>query len=211
MDLDNSNITGIILAGGQSRRMGFNKAQAQMHGSSMLIRMVDKLKEITPNIIVSSGSFTYPNILLPQILDEHPNCGPLGGLYSVLKASHTSLNLVVSCDIPLISVSLLKLIASSALESSSLITVPVDQEGQVQMMCAVYRKELLPILERQIETDAFKMKNLLNLTSVQYIEISKEHPLYQEHAFMNVNSPNNLEEARKLWNNQDKLWNNNQE
>ena len=202
MDLNNSDITGVILAGGQSRRMGFNKAEAEMHGESMLIRMIDKFKEITPAIVVSSGTVTYPNIPWPQISDEHPLCGPLGGIYSVLKASNTSLNLVVSCDIPLIPISLLKYIVTSAAESDALITVPVDHEGQLHMTCAVYRKEVLPFLEQQIHAHAFKMKDLLDLVSVEYIKISKEHLLYDEHAFMNVNKPSTLEEARKLWNNQ---------
>jgi len=204
MDLNNSNITGVILAGGQSRRMGFNKAEAEMHGETMLTQMVDKLKEVTPTIVVSSGSITYPNLSWPQIPDEYPQRGPLGGIHSVLKVSTTSLNLVVSCDIPLVSVSLLKYIVSKAEGSGALITVPVDHDGQLQMMCAVYRKDILPFLEQQIDAHAFKMKDLLDLVSVDYVKISREHPLYQEHAFMNVNNPSNLEEARKLWNDQRK-------
>lgn len=204
MDLNSSNITGVILAGGQSSRMGFNKAEAEMNGESMLIRMIDKLKEITSTIMVSSGNVSYPNIPYLQIPDVHPLCGPIGGVYSVLKVSNTSLNLVVSCDIPLVSVSLLKYMVESAAQSNALITVPVDHEGQLQMMCAVYRKDILPILEQQIYAHAFKMKGLLDLVSVEYIKIFREHPLFQEHAFMNVNRPSTLEEARKLWNNQKK-------
>ena len=158
MNLINSDITGVILAGGQSRRMGFNKAQAEMHGESMLIRMIDKLKEITQTIVVSSGNVSYPNIPYPQIPDEFPQCGPLGGIYSVLKVSSTSLNLVVSCDIPLVSIPLLKYIVDSATKNDSLITVPVDHEGQLQMMCAVYRKETLPFLEQQIDSQMFTLK-----------------------------------------------------
>ena len=202
MDLMNAYITGVILAGGQSRRMGFNKAEAEMHGASMLIRMIDKLKDLTPTIVVSSGTVTYPNIPWPQIPDEYPDCGPLGGIYSILKVSNTSLNLVVSCDIPLVSISLLKYIVASAEESAALITVPVDHDGQIHMTCAVYRKEVLPFLEHQLHAHAFKLKDLLELVPVEYIKISREHPLYNEHAFMNVNSPSNLEEARKLWINQ---------
>lgn len=201
MVLNNADITGVILAGGQSRRMGFNKAEAEMHGESMLIRMIDKLKELTPNILVSNGSVSYPNIPWVQIPDEYPNCGPIGGIYSVLKASNTSLNLVVSCDIPLVSISLLKYMVTSAAESDAQITVAVDHNEQIHMTCAVYRKDVLPFLENQIHIHAFKMKDLLDLVSVKYIKISKEHPLYHEHAFMNVNSPSNLEEARKLWKN----------
>lgn len=201
MDLSKVDITGVILAGGQSRRMGFNKAEAEMHGESMLIRMIDKLKALTTNIIVSSGILSYPNIIVPQVADEYPDCGPLGGIYSVLKVSNTSLNLLVSCDIPLVSISLLKYIVASAAENDCLITVPVDHDGQLQMTCAVYRKDILPFLEHQLHTHAFKMKDLLGLVPVEYVKISREHPLYQEHAFINVNSPSTLEQARKLWKN----------
>lgn len=75
MNLGNANLTGVVLAGGQSRRMGFNKAEAEMHGESMLLRMIDKLQKITPSILISSGTTSYPDIALPQILDEYPN-GP---------------------------------------------------------------------------------------------------------------------------------------
>ena len=202
MNFGNADITGVVLAGGRSRRMGFNKAEAEMQGESMLIRMIDKLKEITPTILISSGIDSYPNISLPQIPDEYPQCGPLGGIYSVLKASNSSLNLVVSCDIPLVSIALLEHIVTKAVESNALITLPIDHDGQLQMMCAVYRKDVLPILKQQIDAHAFKMKDVLDLVSVKYIKILREHPLYDEHAFMNVNSPINLEEARKLWSNQ---------
>ena len=201
MHLNKLDITGIILSGGQSRRMGFNKADAEMHGESMLIRMIDKLKEVTPNIVISSGTISYPNISFPQIADEYLQCGPLGGIYSVLKVSNTSLNLVVSCDIPLISISLLKYIVAIAAGNDSLITVPVDHDGQTHMTCAVYRKEVLPFLEQQMLNKAFKMKSLLDLVSVEYINISRDHPLFHEYTFMNVNNPCTLEEARKLWKN----------
>lgn len=202
MNLNNSDITGIVLAGGQSRRMGFNKAEAEMNGESMLIRMIHKMKAVTSTILVSSGAVTYTNISLPQIPDEFPQCGPLGGIYSVLKTTNTSLNLIVSCDIPLVSVSLLKYVLKRAVESDSLITIPIDHDGHLQTMCAVYRKGILPFLKQQIDARELKMKRLLDLVSVEYIKITREHPLYNEHAFLNVNSPNNLEEARKLWKHQ---------
>ena len=204
MDFNKSDITGVILAGGQSSRMGFNKAEAEMNGESMLVRMIEKLKEVTSTIIISSGNVSYPNIPYPQIPDVHPQCGPIGGIHSLLRRSNSSLNLVVSCDIPLVSVYLLKYMVESATKSDALITVPVDQEGQLHMTCAIYRKDILPILQQQIKAHAFKMKDLLDLVSVAYIKISREHPLFQENAFMNVNRPSTLEEARKLWNNQKK-------
>ena len=201
MNFDNADITGVVLAGGQSKRMGFNKAQAEMHGESMLIRMINKLQKITPTILISSGATSYPNIHWTQIPDAYPQCGPLGGIYSVLKASETPLTLVVSCDIPLVSIALLEYIVSKAKESNALITLPIDCDGQLQMMCAVYHKDVVPFLQQQIDSSQFKMKKILDFVSVEYVEISREHPLYDEYAFMNVNNPANLEEARKLWSN----------
>ena len=201
MDRVNSEITGVVLAGGQSRRMGFNKAEAEVNGESMLNRMIEKLHEVTSTIFVSSGSITYPDIFLPQIHDEFPDCGPLGGIYSTLKASTSMLNLIVSCDIPLISVSLLKYIVSKAEESEALLTLPVDSTGQQQILCAVYHKDIVPILKQQIDADQFKMKSILDLVPVEYITISKEHPLFNEYAFTNVNTTSTLQIARELWHN----------
>ncbi len=201
MDRVNSEITGVVLAGGQSRRMGFNKAGAEVSGETMLIRMVEKLREVTSNIIISSGSIAYPDIPWPQIPDEFPQRGPLGGIYSALKASSSELNLIVSCDIPLISVSLLKLIVSKAKESDALLTLPVEHTGQQQLLCAVYHRDILPVLKQQIDADQLKMKNLLDLVTVEYIHISKEHPLFHEHAFTNVNTTSTLQIARELWHN----------
>lgn len=196
-----SKITGVILAGGKSSRMGFNKAEAEVSGETMLVRMIEKLCEVTPNIIVSSGSISYPDIPWLQIPDEFPQNGPMGGIYSVLKASTSCLNLIVSCDIPLVSVSLLKYIVSEAKENGALVTVPVDCTGNQQMLCAVYHKDILPVLKQQIDLNQLKMRSLLDIVSVEYIYMSKEHPLYNEHDFINVNTISALKLAQELWHN----------
>ncbi len=199
--IGDSKITGVILAGGRSSRMGFNKADAEVNGETMLKIMIEKLREVTPNIIVSSGSISYPNIPWLQIPDEFPQNGPMGGIYSVLKASTSSLNLIVSCDIPLVSVSLLKYIVSEAKENGALLTVPVDCTGSPQMLCAVYHKDILPVLKQQIDLNQLKMRSLLDLVSVEYINITKEHPLYNENDFINVNNASTLQVVRELWEN----------
>lgn len=199
MDTINSNITGIVLAGGQSRRIGFNKAEAEVSGETMLNRMIEKLKELCPTILVSTGSMNYQGISCTQIPDEFPQCGPLCGIYSVLKASASNLNLIVSCDIPLVSVSLLKYIVSKAKESGAMITLPVDSTGQQQLLCAVYNKNILPVLKQQIDANQLKMKSILDLVPIEYINISKEHPLYNEYAFTNVNTMSSLQQVRELW------------
>ena len=118
-----------------------------------------------------------------------------------MKASTSSINLIVSCDIPLVSVSLLKYIVSEAKENGALVTVPVDCTGSPQMLCAVYHKDILPVLKQQIDLNQLKMRSLLDLVSVEYINITKEHPLYNENDFINVNNASTLQVVRELWEN----------
>ena len=172
-----------------------------VHGRSMLMHMLDKLIAITPTIIVSIGALAYSDIKYRQIQDEYPDFGPMGGIFSALKASTTPLNLVVSCDIPLVTVEVLNYLIEKAEESKALITAPIDEAGQLEMLCAVYHKDILPIMEQQLKLKVFKLKSLATLTPIETIEISKKHPLYDEHAFKNVNTPDTLNEARELWKN----------
>lgn len=200
MYLTNTDLTGIVLAGGQSKRMGFNKAEAIIEGVTMLQIMIDKLIQVAPDVLVSSGQTTYRNISLPQITDTYPQYGPLGGIFSVLKRSKSPLNIAVSCDIPFVPIALLQYLIDNAKKSEALITVPIDHKGQIQMMCAVYHSSVLPYIKERIDSGMFKMKALLDDVSVNYIDIKRDHPLYFEHAFMNVNNPTTLRKARQLWN-----------
>ena len=194
-----TNVTGVILAGGQSRRMGFNKAEAAIHGRPMLRRMIDKLSGVTPTILLSTGFNTYSGLEWPQIIDEYPDCGALGGIYSALKISGTSLNLVLSCDMPMVSASLLNYLIERAEEKGALITAPVDQDGQLQLLCAVYHKDIIPVMEQQIKAGTLKMKALAAIVPMENVKISKGHPLYNEYAFKNVNTPDALREILRLW------------
>lgn len=152
-------------------------------------------------VLVSSGTLTYPNLKNRQILDEFPDCGPLGGIYSALKASTTPLNLVVSCDIPFVKVAFLNYLIEKAEECKALITVPVDENGQLQMACAVYHKDTLPVMEQQLKLNALKLRNLAALLPLETINIQNGHPLYNQNTFKNVNTPEVLNEARELWKN----------
>ncbi len=192
-------ITGVILAGGQSRRMGFDKAGAEIQGSPMLSRMIETLGAVTPHILLSTGLIPYSDTKIPEVPDEFPDCGPLGGIYSALKVSQSTLNLVLSCDMPFVSPSLLNYLIERAAKNNALITAPVDHGGQIQLLCAVYHKNILPVLEKQINLQELKLRALVEKVLVERIEISIEHPLYSEHAFKNVNTPEALKETRELW------------
>ena len=91
-------ITGIILAGGKSSRMGQNKSLMQIDGVTLIERTVALMKDLFPLLLLSTNSHSeYEFLNLEMVQDIVANVGPLAGIYSSLQASKTELNLFKSC------------------------------------------------------------------------------------------------------------------
>ena len=96
-------IHAIILAGGRSSRMGFDKARLEINGETLLDRLVRLLSPLFNGILISASSNTsLTNNALRHVIDEQPDRGPLMAIYSCLKASPSNINFVIACDIPLV-------------------------------------------------------------------------------------------------------------
>ncbi|MBW1297675.1 molybdenum cofactor guanylyltransferase [Aquimarina litoralis] len=98
-DLD---ITGIVLAGGKSSRMGYDKGLKLHLGKPFISHIIKALETITKKIIIITSNKEYEIFGYPCMPDIIPNLGPVGGIYTGLKSTKTSQNLVLSCDIPFI-------------------------------------------------------------------------------------------------------------
>ena len=104
-----SAITGIILAGGKSERMGTDKGLILYKGKPFIKHVYEAMKAVLGNnIVVVSSNAAYDAFGYRRIEDLIADKGPVGGLYTALKQSKTKLNLVLSVDVPLISSELLK-------------------------------------------------------------------------------------------------------
>ncbi|PKP35407.1 MAG: molybdenum cofactor guanylyltransferase, partial [Bacteroidetes bacterium HGW-Bacteroidetes-17] len=133
-----SGITGIILAGGKSRRMGKEKGLIELNGKQLIQYAIEVLKPICETILISTNSNFYDFLSYQKIADEFPDSGPMGGIYSCLKASKTNQNLVLSCDMPFINSQLLKELIENSHEYD--IVVPWNGEQRFEPMCAFYHK-----------------------------------------------------------------------
>ncbi len=195
----NPGITGIILAGGQSRRMGANKAFVRLNGKPLIGYALDALQKLTPEIILSVGAepFQYEN--LPVVKDIYPGCGPAGGILSALRHSKTELNFVLSCDMPFVSGRLLKYILDQVLGNPADVTLPVDENGQWQTLCAIYSKNVVPRFEKAVLKRQLKLKGIISKTDYKLLAIEKEHDFYHPNSFLNVNSPDELSQSEALW------------
>ncbi|MFH1091104.1 MAG: molybdenum cofactor guanylyltransferase, partial [Pseudomonadota bacterium] len=111
-------ITGIILAGGESRRMGRSKAFLEIGGQPLVARVVSTMVKVCREVmIVTKNPLDYLDFDLKIVRDLVPGQGPLGGLATGLFYAHYDWALAVGCDLPFLQAALLANLAERALSS----------------------------------------------------------------------------------------------
>jgi len=181
-------ITGIILAGGQSTRMGTDKALIQINGKTLLENAIAICKPHCQKIIISSNNSGHELFGYEIIPDEIKNCGPLGGIYSCLKKSDTDWNFVLSVDAAFVPVSFVQFLISETGNFDAV--VPVHQNGK-EPLIALYHKNCVSVIREKIELNDFKMQLLLNELNTKFVEVGAWIEKYPE-IFHNINRPEDL-------------------
>lgn len=186
-----TDITGIILAGGQSSRMGTDKALIKYGNKTLIEHTFDLIRGYCKKILISANNpavHSFPEQWI--IPDEKKGLGPIGGIYSCLKHSETENNLVVAVDIPFINHGLIQFLLSNI--SNAALVVPVTTQGKVEPLCAVYKKSVLPYLERMLAENNLKVQNLMLYCKSKKLRISTAQEFYHNRLFYNVNSPDDF-------------------
>ncbi len=181
-----SDVTGLILAGGRSRRFGSDKAVALVEGVPMIERVYHALAPLCPVLVsVAAPGRTYP---LPGparlVADRVPGAGPLGGLGAGLAASATPWVLVVACDLPFVATEALRALLAPGRDGFDA-TVALTPDGRRQPLCACYRRSVSPVVAEQLAEGNYAMHALLDRLTVREVEVPAE-------ALRNVNAPADL-------------------
>ncbi len=204
--MNQSGITGIILAGGKSVRMGVEKGLVRFGGRHLIEHSIRVLEEVCDEILISENTNAYDFLGYKVIPDIHKNSGPMGGIFSALKHSKTDLNLVLSCDMPFISKDLFLALIENAKGKD--VAVPWHGEEKYEPMCAVYHKNVLPVFEHFIQNKNFKIPSAFKILRVGKLLISEKQSFYNPQLFKNLNTKAELEEAEQLWEKNLPQWNN---
>jgi molybdopterin-guanine dinucleotide biosynthesis protein A len=138
-------VSAIILAGGQSRRMGRDKALIDYDGKPIIAHVIDLLRELSEDVIVvSNRSETYAPFGARIVPDYDPPGGPLGGIYTGLSAAKNDLAIVVACDMPFLNRSLLRHLIDRAQPADAVVMLT---DGEYEPLHAVYRRTCLPSIQ----------------------------------------------------------------
>jgi len=192
-----ASMTAIILAGGNSIRMGENKAFIQINGIPIITRIHRLFKELFEEvIIVTNEKDLFKNLDSNIYTDLLPDKGALGGLYTGLFFSSFEYSFCVACDMPFIKKSLLEFLITQAKDEDAL--VPRTSDG-LQPLHAIYSKRCLDAIKRVINRGKYKITDFYDLVRVRIIEegdFLHLDPLRE--SFINVNTPEELLLIRKM-------------
>ena len=179
-------VTGIILAGGASSRMGANKASAVLGRETMLERALLLMESVCDTLIISANTDEYNHLNFPVVKDNYSNIGPLGGIEAALSVSQTRHNFVVSCDTPFVPNTVFYAIAREFKNETAIIP---RVNGKLVATVGYYSKEILPFVHQQIQSGNYKLQDLLHQCKTSYLDFDHAE------AFMNINTINDLQMA----------------
>jgi molybdopterin-guanine dinucleotide biosynthesis protein A len=181
----------IVLAGGQSLRMGRDKASLPAAGRTLLEHVVDRLSPVVDEVLVAGGDLVPPGLRLRAVADQPPGRGPLAGMLGGFQAARSTHAWVVACDLPEVEPDLGDLLFSAIGEQDA--AVPWVA-GRAQGTCAVYRVDLAPRVRNALAEGTGSILSLLHASSVCYIQedaLRRVDPSLR--SFTNLNTPEDYE------------------
>jgi molybdopterin-guanine dinucleotide biosynthesis protein A len=202
-NMENNNITNIILAGGKSSRMGTNKANLKIGSKSIFEIIVSELSQYTDEtVIVSNEPNSYLSDNWLVVSDFYKEKGPLGGIHAGLMKSTNELNFIVSCDLPFANGKLIEKMKPHAIKND--IVVPVIN-GKLHPLFGFYKKSVLTDLIRCLDNDELRVRRLYDKLKVYFID---ERELYSDEElasnksdidFFNMNTIEDFQNAISIY------------
>jgi len=190
-------MTGIVLAGGKSQRMGEGKASLKIGRKQVIEIILEKLRVTFDDVfIVGNSNFICPLSEVRVLADIIPGKGPLEGIYTGLLNSKSEYNFFCACDMPFLNIDLLKFIISEIDDSDAVIPMV---RGFVEPLHAIYSKRCLPAIKNCLENEDLRIKSFFPEVKCKYIpevEIRKYDPSLL--SFLNLNTPEAVELVRNL-------------
>ncbi len=221
--------SGILLAGGKSKRFGPNKIKIISDGIPLLADQAIKLCFFCNEIIISSSRENYSfirrtlekikdygrmleipeGVQIPPIkivLDENiitentKSIGPLAGIYTGLKKSGNDKCLVVASDMPFISYRLLKLLTDTIKESPGAGSVIIRNKKGTEALCGIYSKEYIKIIEENIKRGVYKISKILDGQEVKWMDSKRlREEKIDMYNFFNINSREDIKEFVRIY------------
>jgi molybdopterin-guanine dinucleotide biosynthesis protein A len=193
-------LTVVIQAGGESRRMGQDKALIPFLGKPLIQRVVDRISSLADEILVTTNhpdNFLFLGVSLRK--DLLPGKGALGGIYSALRFARYPRVAIVACDMPFVSAELLAAELDLLDQTSSDAVIPQTELG-TEPFHSVYRRDTcLPAIQAALHAGQWRVNSWFPEVRIRYLSSKEVHLLDPAGlAFWNVNTPEEFRQAEQI-------------
>ncbi|MHB8158124.1 MAG: molybdenum cofactor guanylyltransferase [Desulfocucumaceae bacterium] len=189
-------ISGIILAGGKSTRMGKNKALLEIGGLAMIERVIRVVSPACTEIIIAGGENEFGHLGYPIVQDIYPGFGPLSGLHAGLSAAMNHYSFVTACDVPFLDGGLIKKMVMEIEEGYGAVILKAGEF--LEPLFSIYGKEFVKAAESCILSGQYKVTAPLALVRWKTVTIDPEEIRDLNKLLLNVNTPDEYEKAKKV-------------
>jgi len=185
-------ITGVILAGGGSSRMGSNKALLTVEGAPLIEKIYRTMARLFREVIlVTNTPEEYAFLPCPMVADQYFGVGPLAGLHAGLLAGTGDRIFMTACDTPFLNPDVVRMICSVVGEHDAV--VPLSRGGKEPLQ-ALYRRGCMATVEQALVQGDWKLLNLLDRVRTRYVTLEELAAIPgAELSFCNVNTPEEYE------------------
>ena len=196
--LEGVEVTGLILAGGKSRRLGIDKRFLEIGGRTCMQRVLDAYRGIFDEIlIVADAVEPFESLGVRVVVDLIPGRAALGGLYTGLHYAASERVFAAAGDMPWINPEAIRIVLDQACSGD--IVIP-DAEGKLQPLHAVYAKACLPFLRTLVESGTLRVQDLCNCPELRVHRIPQSAFTVADpglRSFFNINTPDDLALAKR--------------
>lgn len=206
--MGNGNVSVAILTGGESRRMGQDKALLDWNGTPMLAHILARLRplgELIAEVLIVGDRPQYHEFGAAVIADRYPGAGTLGGIATALEVARNDWVLILACDMPLISATLIREMLKLPRDCDALVPVVEGSHGgqrgrqTFHTTHALYRSTCLPSIQRRIDIDDLRVISFFDDIVVREVDESWSREFDPDlRSFLNINRPDELEFARQI-------------
>jgi molybdenum cofactor guanylyltransferase len=184
--IDKKHITGIILAGGKSSRIGSDKGFLLLKNKPFILHVIEALQPLVSDIIIVSNNADYDIFKLKRVNDLIEDSGPLAGIYTGLHYSNTENNLVLSCDIPLINTETLRKL--EILKEENVDVIQLESNSKTMPLIALYKKHCENKFFELLQQGEKRLRFAVNKCKVKTIVLNEA----LEKVTTNINTLNDL-------------------
>lgn len=190
-------VSGFVLAGGKSARMGRDKAFLDLGGGSLIRRVIDVITSVTDDVAVIGDPVRFAGLNVPVFADVISGFGPLAGIHSALMHANHNHALIVGCDLPFVRESLLELLVSKLPCDGAV--VPRNSHGQTEQLCSIYSRRLLPVVGQLISEGIHTPRALYERAGTVFVEWKQIAELAGSgDFFFNVNTEEEYQRAKEI-------------